>query len=187
MTGDPTQTTTASPWRSWCYLVWLSWQRQMRARLMVWVAVGLLAFMTFLVYLNTHFGLWSMAVRRQMDAGTSLNNAVSADRYFESLPLSFITAQTDSEGKFTLTFPKRGRYALVGKAIRKVADGDEVYHWMVWVEADGNAKKVTLSNNNTADSGSPDCVLTSDRSIERTLRADLEALKAQVDDVAGSQ
>lgn len=60
MTLDSTQTTTASPWRSWCYLVWLSWQRQMRARLMVWVAVGLLAFMTFLVYVNTQLGAWTM-------------------------------------------------------------------------------------------------------------------------------
>src|SRR4051795_3713408 len=38
-----------SAWRAWCYLIWLSWQRQARAHLMVWIALGLLAFMTFLV------------------------------------------------------------------------------------------------------------------------------------------
>lgn len=39
--------------RAWCYLVWLSWQRQARAHLMVWIALGLLAFMVFLVAILT--------------------------------------------------------------------------------------------------------------------------------------
>lgn len=44
---------TPSLWRAWTYLVWLSWQRQARAHLMVWVALGLLAFMTFMVAVIT--------------------------------------------------------------------------------------------------------------------------------------
>src|SRR4029078_5481888 len=38
-----------SAWRAWCYLVWLSVQRQSRAHLMVWIALGLLGFMTLLI------------------------------------------------------------------------------------------------------------------------------------------
>lgn len=50
----------ASPWRAWCYLVVLSWQRQARARQMVWIALGLLGFATALVAINTAAGRWGM-------------------------------------------------------------------------------------------------------------------------------
>jgi hypothetical protein len=50
-TPEGTAVAPAEPaaWRAWCYLIWLSWQRQARAHLMVWIALGLLAFMTLLV------------------------------------------------------------------------------------------------------------------------------------------
>ena len=38
-------------WRAWCYLVWLSFQRQARAHLMVWIALGLLG-LTLLVIIR---------------------------------------------------------------------------------------------------------------------------------------
>jgi len=60
--GDPV--ILPSRWRAWCYLVWLSFLRQARARLMVWIAVGLLLFLTFIVALNTRAGRWSMEYRR---------------------------------------------------------------------------------------------------------------------------
>jgi ABC-2 type transport system permease protein len=47
-------------WRGWCYLVWLSWQRQARAHWMVWIALGLLAFTTFIVAINTQANRWGM-------------------------------------------------------------------------------------------------------------------------------
>jgi hypothetical protein len=47
-------------WRAWCYLVVLSWQRQARARQMVWIALGLLAFATALVAINTAADRWGM-------------------------------------------------------------------------------------------------------------------------------
>jgi ABC-type transport system involved in multi-copper enzyme maturation permease subunit len=50
----------ASPLRAWCYLVWLSWQRQMRARTMVWIALGLLTFAALFVAFNTALGRWDM-------------------------------------------------------------------------------------------------------------------------------
>ncbi len=49
-----------SPIRAWCYLVWLSLQRQARARQMVWIAVGLLVVTVTIVALNTAAGRWSM-------------------------------------------------------------------------------------------------------------------------------
>ncbi len=49
-----------SLWRAWCYLVVLSWQRQARARQMVWIALGLLGFATALVAINTAAGQWGL-------------------------------------------------------------------------------------------------------------------------------
>jgi ABC-2 type transport system permease protein len=46
--------------RAWCYLVWLSFQRQARARQMVWIALALLIFTVTVVALNTAGGRWSM-------------------------------------------------------------------------------------------------------------------------------
>jgi ABC-2 type transport system permease protein len=46
--------------RGWCYLVWLSWQRQARARQMVWVALGLLTLSVCLVGFQTAAGRWGM-------------------------------------------------------------------------------------------------------------------------------
>jgi hypothetical protein len=51
---------TPSAGRAWCYLVWLSWQRQARAHLMVWVALGLLGLTLFIVALQTQANRWGM-------------------------------------------------------------------------------------------------------------------------------
>jgi ABC-type transport system involved in multi-copper enzyme maturation permease subunit len=53
-----------SAWRAWWFLVWLSWQRQARAHLMVWIALGLLALTLFIVGLSTQMGLWNRAFDR---------------------------------------------------------------------------------------------------------------------------
>jgi hypothetical protein len=47
--------------RAFCYLIWLSWQRQARAHLLLWIALGLLAFTAFLVHIIEQQGRWSMA------------------------------------------------------------------------------------------------------------------------------
>src|SRR5262245_47583674 len=46
--------------RAWFALVVLSMRRQARARQMVWIALALLGFTTFLVALNTALGRWDM-------------------------------------------------------------------------------------------------------------------------------
>lgn len=48
-----------SPWRAWLSLIWLSWQRQARARQMVWIALGLLVLTAAIVAINTAAGRWS--------------------------------------------------------------------------------------------------------------------------------
>src|SRR6516164_10163587 len=71
MAATPPQTTlprpaphvppsTPSPWRAWCSLVWLSWQRQARARQMVWIALGLLTFTAIFIAINTAANRWDM-------------------------------------------------------------------------------------------------------------------------------
>jgi hypothetical protein len=60
VTRPPGHPVTRSPWRAWLYLVWLSLQRQARARQMVWIALGLMAFAAALVAVNTAAGRWGM-------------------------------------------------------------------------------------------------------------------------------
>ncbi len=55
--------------RAWFYLVWLSWQRQARARQTVWMALGLLAFAAVFVGLNTARDRWDMNNWRQPRRG----------------------------------------------------------------------------------------------------------------------
>jgi hypothetical protein len=52
--------TQNSSFRAWCYLVWLSFQRQARARQMVWIALGLLAVTVTVIALNTAGDRWGM-------------------------------------------------------------------------------------------------------------------------------
>ncbi len=47
-------------WRAWCFLICLSFQRQARAHLMVWIALGLLGLTLLIVAANTHAGRWTM-------------------------------------------------------------------------------------------------------------------------------
>ena len=49
-----------SAWRAWVFLVRHSWQRQARAQLMVWIALGLLLFLTVWVALITQRGAWDV-------------------------------------------------------------------------------------------------------------------------------
>jgi ABC-type transport system involved in multi-copper enzyme maturation permease subunit len=62
VTLSPCRPVTLSPslWRAWCFLVRVSWQRQARAHLMVWVALGLLAITLFMVIVHGHLGGWDV-------------------------------------------------------------------------------------------------------------------------------
>jgi ABC-2 type transport system permease protein len=54
----PSADVQPSPVRAWLYLVWLSWQRQARARQMVLIALGLLVVALGLVGFRTALGGW---------------------------------------------------------------------------------------------------------------------------------
>ena len=56
----PSPLAPPSSWRAWCYLVGLSWQRQARARQMVWIALGLLVFTADVRRGDTAAGRWDM-------------------------------------------------------------------------------------------------------------------------------
>jgi ABC-2 type transport system permease protein len=62
--GPPVIAPPPSPLRAWFYLIWLSFQRQARAHLMVWIALGLLAFSVFIVFLNTQLDRWNTSYWR---------------------------------------------------------------------------------------------------------------------------
>jgi hypothetical protein len=57
----PTEWTTPSAWRAWWYLVRLSFVRQARAHLMVWIALGLLGLTLLVIGIQTQAGRWTMA------------------------------------------------------------------------------------------------------------------------------
>jgi len=58
MTAAPSTLGAPSPFRAWCYLVWLCWQRQARARQMVWIALALLGLTAIIVSLASLSGPW---------------------------------------------------------------------------------------------------------------------------------
>src|SRR5438105_2517234 len=55
-----TEPVAPSAWRAWCFLVWLSFQRQARAHLMVWIALGLLGLTSLIVAVNTQADRWTV-------------------------------------------------------------------------------------------------------------------------------
>jgi ABC-2 type transport system permease protein len=65
---EPTITVTPPPvpsaWRAWWFLVRLSFMRQARAHLMVWVALGLLALTVFIVAISTRMNVYNRAFER---------------------------------------------------------------------------------------------------------------------------
>jgi ABC-2 type transport system permease protein len=55
---------TPSAWRAWWFLVRLSFMRQARAHLMVWVALGLLGLTICIVWISTRMGAYNRAFER---------------------------------------------------------------------------------------------------------------------------
>jgi hypothetical protein len=74
VTLSPSHPATLSAPRAWCYLVWLSLQRQARARQMVWIALALLAVSVGLVSLRSAVGPWGMQRWRFPRRGTTFQD-----------------------------------------------------------------------------------------------------------------
>jgi hypothetical protein len=82
VTPSPRHPVTPSAWRAWLALVRVSWQRQARAHLMVWIALGLLAFMALLLVLISprawDWRNWRTPTRRALPQGQLVRPAVWA-------------------------------------------------------------------------------------------------------------
>jgi hypothetical protein len=83
---------------------------------------------------------------------------LSPDYYFSDLPSPLAEADTDADGKFTMSLPL-GKYVLVAKASRSVLLQDEHYWWMVKFDMGSLARSFSLSNNNLSNSGSDDSLI----------------------------
>ncbi|MBX3281516.1 MAG: hypothetical protein KF756_03465 [Acidobacteria bacterium] len=63
---------------------------------------------------------------------------------------------TRSDGKFTLSLPRKGTYIVTASASRKIISTTEYYNWFVWVDASSqNEITVSLNNTNLADPYTP--------------------------------
>jgi ABC-type Na+ efflux pump permease subunit len=93
VTLSPSHPVTPSSTRAWLALVRVSWQRQARAHLMVWIALGLLAFMTFLVALISprawDWRDWRSPPRRGLPQRQLVYGVTAAQ---SALPLDPVTA-----------------------------------------------------------------------------------------------
>jgi hypothetical protein len=88
------------------------------------------------------------------------DKVLSADFYFAELPQPIVTTQTDSDGRFKIELPTKGRFVVAASAQRSVGESVEHYHWLLKVSLDGSSiKTVMLSNNNLSSEGSPDSLI----------------------------
>src|ERR1043166_5530673 len=77
----------SSPWRAWWFLVWISFQRQARAHLMLWLSLGLLATATVVIFLVTTTDPWSMERWTfPRGKGPTLTKHITNVGYASSLP-----------------------------------------------------------------------------------------------------
>jgi hypothetical protein len=80
--------------------------------------------------------------------------------YFGDLPHGIAKATSDSEGKFSMKIPSKGRVALAARTSRQLLDDKEEYYWLVWTSLGvSDSKNIILSNNNLATKSSSDSVL----------------------------
>ena len=68
-TLSPNHSSAVSSYRAWWNLIVFSLRRQARMRLMVWIALGLLALTVFIIAINTAAGRWSMSQWRSPRRG----------------------------------------------------------------------------------------------------------------------
>jgi hypothetical protein len=80
-------------------------------------------------------------------------------RYAKGLPMPTVKVQTDSEGKFSVKFPKPGKYAVYAMSDRLTLSDREFYGWFFWVDVKNAEQKITLNNGNQIDMISPNQVI----------------------------
>jgi hypothetical protein len=98
---------------------------------------------------------------RLEEVRTKQSRLHSAAPFFEGLPTPEVSAKTDADGRFKLSIPDQGEFALVAASSRAVGDRVEKYYWVVRLKPEDST--VTLSNDNLTSSGSTDSLLKTDR------------------------
>lgn len=101
-----------------------------------------------------------VAARQHNGASDSLAQFPSADFYLSGfVPVPSASALTDPDGKFSLTVPKGGKFAIFAKAQRLVGERTEHYVWFFWLPELASDKPLFLSNRNQVKAGDRNQVL----------------------------
>ena len=82
----------------------------------------------------------------------------TAEFFFDGLPTGITKTMTNSNGEFSVTLPRKGKFAIAAHAHRETPE--EKYYWLIWVSLDDQATKtIMLSNHNLMTSDSTDVVV----------------------------
>ena len=96
-----------------------------------------------------------IASQRFAEARDALAEFQSAAFYLSGFdPAPAASAVTDADGKFTLSVPNKGRFAVFAKAQRQVGQKMENYVWLFWLPASLKTP-LFLSNRNLVDVDDP--------------------------------
>jgi len=69
--------------------------------------------------------------------------------YLKESPVSLkARCTTDADGKFSLSIPTTGRFAILAQASREIGSTTEHYAWFCWISAPNEKQDFFLSNNN---------------------------------------
>ena len=88
------------------------------------------------------------------------NAATNTATNTEGPPAVLAKTKTNADGRFTMTLPRQGRFALAAYDTRGGIGETDNYFWLVWTSLDGAAEKhIILANDNVTTSGSPESVI----------------------------
>jgi len=80
---------------------------------------------------------------------TNLENSPTVADYLEDfLPVVVQKTLSDSDGKFSFTYPRDKMLAIFAHAQRMVLDKTETYYWLVDAPTNAETTQIFLSNNN---------------------------------------
>jgi len=84
-----------------------------------------------------------------------LKKYTSGDFYFEGLPSTPLSTQTDSRGDFSVLLPAKGEYILAVKTQRRVEGVEQRYYWLLSVNMDESFKPLELTDVNSVPALAP--------------------------------
>jgi hypothetical protein len=96
------------------------------------------------------------------EARVNLDAWPTPEFIFKDFPVdkAIAKATTDSDGRFTLKIPAKGKFALIAHSNRQILSMTEEYHWFTWVTLDGSdTKNIMLSNTNLINIEHPEMII----------------------------